>query len=66
MPRVAWGREDGVSGLDVDGKAEEPWPDLRIKTELCVSQRASFESLSSPSFHPGGRHCLRPIHRRGN
>lgn len=52
VPRVALGGEEGVSGLNGDGRTEEPWPDLRIKPKTCVPRRASLESTSSPSFRP--------------
>lgn len=38
------GWEGGISGLSGDGRAEGPWPDLRIKGAL--------ESTSPPNFHP--------------
>lgn len=57
------GWEGGVSGLSGDGRAEEPWPDLRIKPECCVSQRASLSQLLYPTSILRGRHCLCPIHR---
>lgn len=44
VPRVALGWKGGVSGLSGDRRAEEPWPDLRIKAELFVSQRTPLES----------------------
>lgn len=63
LPREAVAGEGGVSGLSGDRRAEEPWPDLRIKAELCVSQRASLESTFHPVSILKGRHCLRPTHR---
>ena len=50
--RVALGGEEGVSGLSGVGRTEEPWLDLTIKAELCVSLRVSLESASPPTFHP--------------
>lgn len=37
LAKSGLGWEGGVSGLSGDGRAEEPWPDLRIKPERCVS-----------------------------